>query len=487
MDSTPTELSKASILVIDDTPANLRLLVNLLTQRGYKVRALPSGKLALAGIKESPPDLILLDILMPEMNGYEVCEYLKADTTTQNIPVIFISAIHEVMDKVRAFSVGGIDYITKPFQAEEVLARVETHLEKQSLQSSLQQRNNELAQALAELKTTQDQLIQSEKMAALGQLVASIAHEINTPLGAIRASSSNTKSALQEFFQGLPRLLSRLSPEQQSDFLWLLNHSIGQATPRSTKQQRQLKRQLVSQLENQQVPDARKIAEILADIQINADIEPILPFLRSPDRNWILQAAYNLICLQKNSQNITVAVERAAKTVFALKSYAHYSHSGEKQFAQIVDGLETVLELYRSQLQHGIQVIRNYDTLQPILCYPDELTQVWINLVHNALHAMQDQGKLQLDITEQILEQTCEQTSYQVVSIADSGSGIPPEIQGKIFQPFFTTKPVGEGSGLGLDIVQKIVEKHQGKVEFESVPGNTVFRVFLPVTGDSAV
>ncbi len=134
----------ASILVVDDTRANLRLLVGILTEHGYKVRPAMNGRVALAAAQAEPPDLILLDIMMPEMDGYEVCEQLKADERTRDIPLIFISAMSEVLDKVKAFSVGGVDYITKPFQVEEVLARVETHLTIGRLQKNLQEQNTRL-------------------------------------------------------------------------------------------------------------------------------------------------------------------------------------------------------------------------------------------------------------------------------------------------------------------------------------------------------
>lgn len=144
MDNLPVTPPKANILIVDDTPANLRLLTGILAEHGYKVRAAPDGTLALQAAQSDPPDLILLDIRMPGMDGYVVCVQLKADERTRDIPVIFLSALSEAMDKVKAFSVGGVDYVTKPFQTTEVLARVETHLALRNLQKSLEQQIAEL-------------------------------------------------------------------------------------------------------------------------------------------------------------------------------------------------------------------------------------------------------------------------------------------------------------------------------------------------------
>jgi serine phosphatase RsbU (regulator of sigma subunit) len=142
----------ASILAVDDTGANLQVLAGMLKDRGYKVRPVPSGKLALLAARRDPPDLILLDINMPEMNGYEVCERLKADDKLKGIPVIFISALTEQLDKVKAFAIGGVDYLTKPFQMEELHARVETHLKLRRLQIELEEYSRHLELARERLK-----------------------------------------------------------------------------------------------------------------------------------------------------------------------------------------------------------------------------------------------------------------------------------------------------------------------------------------------
>ena len=139
---------KADILVIDDTPENLHLLSSMLTERGYKVRSVTKGTTGLRGALAAPPDLILLDINMPQMNGYEVCQQLKAKEITRDIPVIFISALGDVLDKVKAFDVGGVDFITKPFQVEEVLARIQTHLTLRRLQQQQQAHSIRLQQEI---------------------------------------------------------------------------------------------------------------------------------------------------------------------------------------------------------------------------------------------------------------------------------------------------------------------------------------------------
>lgn len=161
-EQTPT----ANILVVDDTPANLQLLTGMLKEKGYRTRPCPNGTAALRAAAAEPPDLILLDINMPDIDGYEVCRRLKADDTLKEIPVIFISALSETMDKVEAFHVGGVDYVTKPFQFEEVEARVETHLQLRRQQRQLQEQYNRLK----ELEQLRDGLVHM------------IVHDMRTPL-----------------------------------------------------------------------------------------------------------------------------------------------------------------------------------------------------------------------------------------------------------------------------------------------------------------
>lgn len=346
--------------------------------------------------------------------------------------------------------------------------------ERQEVEAKLRQKNQELANALQNLKMTQAELIQSSKMAALGQLVAGVAHEVNTPLGAIRSSVENIDDFFTHNLGKLPQFFQEISPERYSDLLVLLQKSIQQPTTLSAKEKRQFKRGLIHQLEERGIENPDTIADTLVDLGVYDDISPFSPLLEDPDRANILDTVYQIATLQKSTQTIKMATQRAAKVVFALKNYARYDATGEKSIAKLTDGIETVLTLYQNQIKQGVEVIRNYqDNLPAILCYPDELNQVWTNLIHNGLQAMELRGVLTIDVRQ-------EDDNLQV-RIIDSGKGIPPEVMPRIFQPFFTTKPPGEGSGLGLDIVKKIIDKHQGEIEVESIPGKTTFTVSLPM------
>ena len=339
-------------------------------------------------------------------------------------------------------------------------------------QSQYQQKAAELEQTVIELQQTQSQLVQQEKMAALGQLVAGIAHEINTPLGAIQASAGNTTKAVQESIAQLPLLSDYLTESERECFFELIDRAFKQDSWLTSAEKRPLKRQLIKELKELEVANSRQIADTLIDLKVYRDITPFLPLLKHPKVNWILNLAYNLTRLIINNYTIQTAVERASKIVFALKNYARQDTAGEKQLVKVTDGIETVLQIYHNQIKRDIELVCEYQDTPEIWCYPDELMQVWTNLIHNAIQAIDRAGTLKIS--------TELEGDRLKVSIADTGSGIPLKTQARIFDAFYTTKPAGEGSGLGLHITQQIITKHQGSIEVTSQPGHTVFNVYLP-------
>ncbi|HEY9300624.1 MAG TPA: response regulator [Phormidium sp.] len=419
-------LSKADIMIVDDTPDNIRFLSTLLQERGYNVRKAINGKMALMAIKTVLPDLVLLDINMPMMNGYEVCEELKNDEKTRAVPIIFISALDDVTDKVKAFNLGCADYITKPFQIEEVLARIQHQLIIKDLQNKLRSQNAQLQQTLAELKKAQAQIIQKEKMLGLSQLAAGMAHEVNNSIGFIAGNIEFARQYVHE----------------------LLN---------------------VIDIYQQECPQPTSVVQAtLADIDLEfiaKDVEKVLDSMQT-------------------------GAERISTINLALRIFSRLNESDLKP-VNLHEGLDSTLILLQQKLrQEGrnweIKVEKNYGKFPAINCYASLMNQVFLNILNNAIDALESQWE-KADNTSIIptiwitTELTEEQTV--VIRIKDNGTGIPEDIREHLFDPFFTTKPVGKGSGLGLlTSYQVVVEKHKGKLNYQSTLGEgTEFMMEIPV------
>ncbi len=362
--------------------------------------------------------------------------------------------------------------------AEAQLQLQAQQLEKytQTLEQKVKERTQELSQTLTNLQTTQAELIHSEKMAVLGQLTASIAHEINTPLGVIRAAASNIVSGFNKSLQKLPELLQSLSPQQQEVFLDLVNTSLQNQQTLSTKEERKLRQHFEMALEANGISNFHNIAMQLTLLRTVQDLSHYQSILQSPNCDEILQVAYSMVLQYQSINNIQQEVDRAAKIVFALKTYSHQSQAEEKSLIQISDGIEIALTLYQNRLKQGIEVIRNYETVPDLLCDPDAFTQVWVNLIDNAIFAIGQKGTLEISIAQK--------EERVVVEITNSGAEIPIESESLIFEPFFTTKPRGVGSGLGLDIVRQIVRKHDGDIQVRSQNGRVTFSIIIPLSED---
>lgn len=432
-------MNKQDILIVDDTPENLRLLSTLLTKEGYNVRKALNGEMALLAAKTIKPNLILLDINMPGMDGYEVCEHLKKDEQTRSIPVIFLSAIDDVEYKVKAFRMGGIDYITKPFQIEEVLARIENQLTIQNLQTQLQGQNLQLQQALSELKKTQSQLIQKEKMVSLGQLVAGMAHEINNPISFISGNLAPAREYIHELLN-LINLYQQEYPNPTSNIQDAINN---------------------------------------------------------------LDLYFIISDLQRLMGSMQTGVDRINSIILTLRIFSRLNESDIKpvDIHQGIDSALLLLQdrLKQQAERSEIQVIKNYGNLPAVTCYASQLNQVFFNLLNNAIDALEescvsrfvsvvsgkttDRGQLTTDIPTIWIFTELTELETVTIRIKDNGVGIPKEIQSRLFDPFFTTKSVGQGTGLGLATsYQIVVEKHKGQLTCHSSPGlGTEFVIKIPV------
>lgn len=362
-------------------------------------------------------------------------------------------------------------------QRQELADRLQTE---HDLARRVEERTAELSQSylalestLVDLRAAQAQLIQTEKMASLGQLVASVAHEINTPIGVVKSSGKNIAVALEHSLKWLPHVLDLLQLSDRALFMTLISHSKTGAAMQSTREERALRRYVSKQLDEAGIGQSRHKAAIMVELQAHESVQHFLPLLQHPQSELIFDTASHLASILSNTANINLAVERVAKIIYALKSISRRSNSGEFIEANVIDGIETVLTIYQSHIRQGIDLIRKYEEVPALPCLPDELNQVWTNLLHNALQAMNNRGTLTIEIKAS--------GDNVLVSISDTGCGIPEAIRGRVYEAFFTTKPAGEGSGLGLDIVKKIIEKHSGQIEFNSVVGRgTVFSVYLP-------
>ncbi len=333
--------------------------------------------------------------------------------------------------------------------------------------------NAALRSVIENLRETQDSLIRSEKLAALGQIVAGIAHELNTPLGAI-ASSNKSMSRLFEVGLGEAAVtVARFPHELRS---WIQN-TLSQMSAdcfgvedRGTLRAKRKALRATLTAGGLDFPD--RTIDAMLDLRLEED--PVTQELatQSPEFVAAVDALYHFASMKHMNRVISLAVQKSETVVSALLYYVRQDDDIDTNLVEIAKEMDSILTLYESSLKHGVQLRKVYRRRGIVTGNRNKLNQVWINLIRNALQAMKYRGILTLTIDNQ--------GPWVLVSVEDSGQGIPAEIADKVFEPFFTTKESGEGTGLGLNICRKIVERHGGSMNFTSAAGRTVFRVLLP-------
>ncbi len=325
-----------------------------------------------------------------------------------------------------------------------------------------------------EFSDIKSQLIQAEKMASLGHLIAGIAHEINTPIGAIKATIESVIEKHNDTFALYDQLMDSLSKADRIEVLDFFNRTCFAPSPPylSTRETRILKKALIKELNALGLSQMSNNMEYIISLNIKSITPDIQKIFSNPKSQLILQLAYRIAIQNKGFETIGTAIEKVTKIIYALKSYSHLEEFEEMIEVDLIENIQIILTLYSNQLKYNIQLHEKFDKIPIIKGFPNDLGQVWTNLIHNALQAMDFDGELKIEVKDNL--------KYVQVDITDNGNGIPLDLQDKIFEPFFTTKSAGEGTGLGLDIVQKIVNKHGGNVSFVSRPGFTCFSVQIP-------
>ena len=400
------------ILIVEDNPASLALLQKIVEQSGHKAVLADNGQNAWEKIQKTAPAMIITDWMMPKMDGLDLCRKIRSSREIDYVYIILLTARDSSEDAVEGLKAGADDYIRKPFDHEELKARIRV--------------GERIIQLKDEQNKANAQLLQSEKMASIGQLAAGVAHEINNPTGFV---SSNLKTLV----------------DYTGDIFELIN------------KYKKLKNEVESAWPNGDMP------AVLSDqLKVITDHEEEI------DLDYLLNDIQDLI------GDCREGTDRIKKIVIDLKDFAH---PGEDKLhrTDINHGIEQTLNMVNNEIKYVATVNKEFADIPLVECYPRQINQVFMNILVNAAQAIEKKGIINIS--------TKAENNFVEIKISDTGSGISEKNLSKIFDPFFTTKEVGKGTGLGMNIAYNIIKKHNGSIDIQSTVGKgTTFIIKLPVT-----
>jgi signal transduction histidine kinase len=416
---------RPEVVVAEDNADMRRLLAHLLGSH-FSVRTARNGREALALVRERAPALVVTDVMMPEMSGTELCEAIKGDAALAGVPVMLVTSKAEREMKIRGLELGADDYVSKPFHPRELLARARALVRLRLLQQELAEQNAALDRALRHLQQSEVALIQAERLAAVGELAAGIAHEVNNPVN----FALNSLRVLHDTVGQVREFAGRLAAIDWADTSRLPEHA-GEVE--------RLEREI-------------GLAEAVATLEELVKI-------------------------------VTEGLERTSRLVADLRDFGA---PGEREPApvDVRRALESTLAIVAPTLAGaGVRLESRLDADLPrVLGDASALKQVFLNLLKNAADALEKTGG-----TIRITADRGPEGRGVVVSVEDDGPGIDPVVQERVFDPFFTTKPAGRGTGLGLSICRRIAEAHGGTLEVASTPGSgATFTLRLPEEASDA-
>jgi two-component system, NtrC family, sensor kinase len=393
----------SKILVIDDDTTTRLFLRKDLQLEGYEVMVAKDGEEGLEKAQEFQPSVIICDWMMPKMDGLEVCRYVKSDPILSGINFIILTSRESVAHRVEGIDAGADEFLCKPVDLEELHARVRSGVRQYQLKRLMRIANEQLSETLEQLRQTQAQFLQTEKLSSLGQMVAGVVHEINNPV---------------TFIEG------------NLDFT------------------------------------GQNIANLLELIELYQEYYPE-PVAAIKDKIEAIELDFIKEDLPKSLDSMRMGTKRIQKIVSSLRHFSHLNEA-ELKTIDLHESIENTLLLLQQRLGSGINVVKEYGDLPQVKCYPAMLNQVFFNIISNAIDFLEikiiKNPNLEFIPTISIRTYT-EKPDRIVISIADNGTGMTEEIRHQVFDPFYTTKPVGKGIGMGLTLSYKtVVETHKGEL-----------------------